>query len=412
VDGKKLLVTRVLRTFAYGYLATALGLYLDKLGLTPIEVGVVLTAAIAGSALMTVFWSLVADRFGRRRTVATMALLMTVGGLVFALTSSFIVLVIASFTGTISATSSEVGVFQTVEQAVLPQTAPADKRTWLFAVYNTIANIAGACGALFSASVGFFASLGLSGADPYRPLFLIYGAVGLANFAIFVTLSERVELAHVEGERRFFGIHRSGRTVAKLSALFGLDAFAGGLVVQSLVAYWFFLRWGLQISELAVVFFWVGILSGISLLAAGWLAERFGLLNTMVFTHLPSNVLLMLVPLAPSATLAIAAFLLRMSISQMDVPTRQSYTMAVVDADERTATAGITNVARTVAAAISPSISGLAFAVSALSAPFFGAGALKILYDGLIYMTFRRVHPPEEQRRLERRAARDQEARV
>jgi MFS family permease len=396
VDGKKLLVTRVLRTFAYGYLATALGLYLDRLGLTPTEIGIVFTAAIAGSALMTVFWSIMADRFGRRRTVATMGLLMAVGGLVFALTDSFAVLILAAFTGTISATSSEVGVFQTVEQAILPQTAPNEKRTWLFSIYNTIANISGAFGSLFAASVGFFASLGLSGADAYRPLFALYAVIGLANFLIFLTLSERVELAHVEGGRRFIGIHRSTGTVAKLSALFGLDAFAGGLVVQSIVAYWFFLRWGLQISDLAVIFFWVGILSGLSLLAAGWLAQRFGLLNTMVFTHLPSNVLLMLVPLAPTAWLAVALFLARMSVSQMDVPTRQSYTMAVVDPDERTATAGITNVARTTASAISPTLAGMAFSVAALGIPFFIAGGLKILYDGLIYLSFRDIHPPEE----------------
>ncbi|HZP94828.1 MAG TPA: MFS transporter [Candidatus Limnocylindria bacterium] len=403
IDGKKLLVTRILRTFAYGYLATSLGLYLDRLGLTPTEIGVVFTAAIAGSALMTVFWSIMADRFGRRRTVATMALLMAVGGIAFALTNSFLLLILAAFTGTISATSSEVGVFQTVEQAILPQTAPNEKRTWLFSIYNTIANISGAFGSLFAASVGFFASLGLAGADAYRPLFVLYAVIGLANFLIFITLSDRVELARVEGERRFVGIHRSTGAVAKLSALFGLDAFAGGLVVQSIVAYWFYLRWGLHISDLAVVFFWVGILSGLSLLAAGWLAERFGLLNTMVFTHLPSNVLLMLVPLAPTASLAVAFLLLRMSVSQMDVPTRQSYAMAVVDPDERTATAGITNVARTSASAISPTIAGMAFSAAALSLPFFVAGGLKILYDGLIYGAFRNVRPPEEAEMRRRR---------
>ena len=346
-----------------------------------------------------------ADRYGRRRTVATMALLMALGGIAFALTSSFIVLILAAFTGTISATSSEVGVFQTVEQAVLPQTAPNEKRTWLFSIYNTIANIAGAFGSLFAASVGLFASLGLQGADAYRPLFVLYAVIGIANLVIFITLSDKVELAQVEGERRFIGIHRSTGMVVKLSALFGLDAFAGGLVVQSIVAYWFFLRWGLQIADLAVVFFWVGILSGLSLLAAGWLAERFGLLNTMVFTHLPSNVLLLLVPLAPSAGLAIALFLLRMSISQMDVPTSQSYTMAVVDPDERTATAGITNVARTTASAVSPTFAGMAFSAAALSLPFFLAAGLKIVYDALVYLTFRNVHPPEEVELRRRRAA-------
>ena len=397
LDGKKLLVTRILRTFAYGYLAVVLGVYLDLLGLDPTQIGFVLTAAIAGSAAMTIFWSLIADRYGRRRTVATMAVLMALGGVIFALTDSFWALLIGSFTGTISATSSEVGVFQTVEQAILPQTAPDERRTWLFSIYNTVANFAGALGSLAAGSVAFFTSLGLAGADAYRPLFWLYAAVGLINLAIFLTLSDKVESAKVAGKRRFIGVHRSRGTVAKLSALFGLDAFAGGLVVQSLVSYWFFLRWGLPVSELAVIFFWVGILSGISLLAAGWLAQRFGLLNTMVFTHLPSQALLIAVPLAPTAGLAVALFLARMSISQMDVPTRQSYTMAVVDPDERTATAGITNVARTTTAAISPALAGMAFSAGALGLPFLLAGALKIVYDTLIYLTFRGVHPPEEE---------------
>ncbi len=405
LDGKKLLATRILRTFAYGYLAVVLGVYLDRLGLDPTQIGFVLTAAIAGSAVMTIFWSLIADRYGRRRTVATMAVLMALGGVIFALTDSFGWLLVGSFTGTISATSSEVGVFQTVEQAVLPQTAPDERRTWLFSIYNTVANFAGAFGSLAAGSVAFFASFGLVGADAYRPLFWLYAVVGLLNLVIFLTLSDNVESARVAGQRRFIGVHRSAGSVAKLSALFGLDAFAGGLVVQSLVSYWFFLRWGLPVSELAVIFFWVGILSGISLLAAGWLAQRFGLLNTMVFTHLPSQVLLLAVPLAPTAGIAVALFLARMSISQMDVPTRQSYTMAIVDPDERTATAGITNVARTTSAAVSPAIAGLAFAAGALSLPFFLAGALKIVYDTLIYLTFRRVHPPEEEAIRRRRRA-------
>jgi MFS family permease len=403
IDGRKLLVTRVLRTFAYGYLAVILAAYLDRLGLDPARIGFVFTAAILGSALMTIFWSLIADRIGRRRTVATMAALMAAGGAIFALTDQLTWLLVGAFTGTISATSSEVGVFQTVEQAILPQTAPNERRTWLFSIYNTVASFAGAFGSLAAGSVAFFAARGLSGADAYRPLFWLYAAIGLANLAIFLTLSDKVESAQVEGRRRFIGIHRSGGTVLRLSLLFGLDAFAGGFVVLSIVSYWFILRWDLPIADLAVIFFWVGILSGLSLLAAGWLAQRIGLLNTMVFTHLPSNVLLMLVPLMPSAGLAVALFLARMSISQMDVPTRQSYSMAVVDADERTATAGITNVARTTAAAISPTVSGLAFAASALSLPFFLAGGLKILYDGLVWLTFRNVHPPEEEAIRDRR---------
>jgi predicted MFS family arabinose efflux permease len=222
--------------------------------------------------------------------------------------------------------------------------------------------------------------------------------IGLLNLLIFLSLSPGVESARIDGARRFVGLHRSTGTVAKLSALFGLDAFAGGFVLQSIVAYWFHIRWGLSPATLGVVFFWVGVLSGVSLLAAGWLAGRIGLLNTMVFTHLPSNLLLMLVPLAPAAWLAVLLFLARMSVSQMDVPTRRSYTMAVVDPDERTAAAGITNVARTAASAVAPVLSGAALSVGALGLPFLVAGSLKIVYDGLIYGVFRTVRPPEESR--------------
>jgi MFS family permease len=400
-DGRRLLVARVLRTFGYGYLAVVIGLYLAALGLQPFVIGLVVATAIAGSAAMTVGWSLAADRFGRRRTVMTMALLMTIGGLLFALSRDAWLLVLAAFTGTISATSSEVGVFNTVDQAILPQAVAPERRTWAFAVYGLVGNLSQAAGALFAGTVGFFAALGLQGPDAYRPLFLLYAAIGLANLAVFATLSPRVELAHVEGERRFTGIHRSRGAVARLSALFGLDAFAGGFVVLALVAYWFNLRWGLSPETLGVVFFWVGVVSAVSFLAAGWLAARIGLLNTMVFTHLPSNVLLMLVPLMPTAPLAVLVFLARMSISQMDVPTRQSYSMAIVDPDERTATAGITNVARSVATAISPPLAGYAFSVAALGVPFFLAGGLKIVYDLLIWRTFRGVRPPEEVRPAE-----------
>ena len=398
-DGKKLLLTRVLRTFGYGYLAVVLALYLAELGLDPVQIGVVLTGAIAGSAGMTVFWSLAADRFGRRRTAMTMAGLMTAGGLLFAVSENFWLLLLAGFTGTISATSGEVGVFNSIEQAILPQTASDRHRTWLFSIYNTLANFAGAGGALFAGSVGLFASLGLGGADAYRPLFVLYALIGLANLLIFARLSERVEMVRLHAERRFLGLHRSRGTVARLSALFALDAFAGGFVVQSLVAYWFSIRWGLSVETLGLMFFWVGVLSGLSLLAAGWLAGRIGLLKTMVFTHLPSNVLLIMVPLAPTAWLAVLLFLARMSISQMDVPTRQSYTMAVVEPDERTATAGITNVARSTASAVSPAIAGLAMSSAALGTPFFIAGGLKIAYDLLVFAAFRRMPPPEEEAR-------------
>ena len=395
-DGRLLLLARVLRTFGYGYLAVVLGLYLAALGMPSLVIGLVIAAAIGGSAAMTIAWSLAADRVGRRRTVMIMALLMALGGLLFAMTSEPLLLVLAAFTGTISATSSEVGVFNTVDQAILPKTTAPERRTWAFAVYGLVGNLAQAVGALFAGSVAVFTSLGLHGADAYRPLFWLYGAIGLANFALFAALSPSTELARVEGRRRLFGVRRSRGAVARLSALFGLDAFAGGFVVLALVAYWFNLRWGLSPEALGVVFFSVGVVSAVSFLGAGWLAGRIGLLNTMVFTHLPSNVLLILVPLMPTAELAVLVFLARMSISQMDVPTRQSYSMAIVDPEERTATAGITNVARSVATTISPPIAGYAFSAAALGVPFVVAGGLKIVYDVLIWRSFRKVRPPEE----------------
>ena len=395
-DGRILLVTRTLRTFGYGYLAVILGLYLDELGLDSVLIGLIFAAAIAGSAAMTVAWSLVADRYGRRRTAITMALLMAAGGLLFGLTGQPLLLALAAFTGTISATSSEVGIFNTIEQAILPQTAPPERRTWAFSIYNLVGSFAGGAGALMAGSVGFFSGLGLEGADAYRPLFVLYAAIGLANAALFAALSDGVEVVRIEGRRQLLGIHRSGPIVARLAGLFALDAFAGGFVVHAFVAYWFSLRWGLSPEALGLLFFWVGMLTGVSFLAAGWLAGRIGLLNTMVFTHLPSNVLLMLVPIAPTAGLAVALFLLRMSVSQMDVPTRQAYSMAVVAPDERTATAGLTNVARAAATSVSPALSGWAVSVAALGLPFFIAGGLKIVYDLLILATFRGVRPLDE----------------
>jgi MFS family permease len=325
-----------------------------------------------------------------------MAALMALGGGLFAIATSPWLLVLAAFTGTISATSSEVGVFNTVDQAVLPQVVALERRTWAFAVYGLVGNLAQAAGALSAGLVGLFVLAGLHGADAYRPMFWLYGAIGVANLVLFAGLSQRVELARIDGEQVLFGIRRSRRAVARLSALFGLDAFAGGFVVLALVSYWFSIRWGLSTEWLGVVFFWAGVLSALSFLAAGWLAARIGLLKTMVFTHLPSNVLLMLVPLMPTAWLAVLVFLARMSISQMDVPTRQSYSMAIVDPGERTATAGITNVARSVATAVSPPMAGWAFSVAALGVPFFLAGGLKIVYDLLLWRTFRQVRTPEE----------------
>ncbi len=397
-DGRWLLLTRGLRTFAYGFLGVILALYLEALGLDPIAIGLVITLAIVGSAAMTIVWSLLADTVGRRRTVTAMALLMAAGGLLFAFASDPLWIALGALTGTISATNSEVGAFNTVEQAILPQTAPDRQRTFLFALYNAVGNLSGAVGSLAAGLVPAFAALGLAGADAYRPLFVLYALVGVANLVVFARLSERVEAAKVEGARRLRAVGPSRGRIAGLSALFGFDAFAGGLVAHSIVAYWFHLRFDLGPAELAPIFFAANALSGLSFFAAARVARRIGLLNTMVFTHLPSNILLALVPLMPSAALAVLVFLARISISQMDVPTRQSYTMAVVEPSERIAAAGITNVARSIATALSPSLAGYALSTAALGVPFFVAGGMKIAYDLTIFAAFRAVRPPEERR--------------
>ncbi|MBF8260458.1 MAG: major facilitator superfamily MFS 1, partial [Actinobacteria bacterium] len=294
---------------------------------------------------------------------------------------------------------NEIGPFLSVEQAALTQLLPNEKRTQAFAWYNLVGSFATATGAL---SGGWLAQVlhfrGMSAPDAYRAVLMGYALGGFILGILFLTLSRDVEVAgasQVESPRRVLGLHRSRNVVIRLSALFALDAFAGGLIVQ--VAYWFHIKFGIDAGIIGTIFFGANILAGISALLAVRLANRFGLINTMVFTHIPSNVLLILVPLMPTLPLAITVLLLRFSISQMDVPTRQSYTMAVVSPDERSAASGVTSIARSVGAAISPSLTGIFFAVPALlSVPFYLAGGLKIVYDVLLYRGFRTMKPPEE----------------
>lgn len=397
VDAWRILIARVLRSAAYGALATVLSIHLESIGLDAIEVGAVLTSALIGSLAANILWSLTADRFGRRRTVVVMALVMGVSGFIFTITTEMWLLVITAFAGTISASAAEVGPFQTVEQAMLPQTVAQTHRTWAFSIYNMAAYFAAAIGSLLAGFAGIFDGGRLD------LVFIAYGVVGFANALLFGTLSPAVELSRVDGASRYVGLDRSKATVFKLSALFAIDAFAGGLVVQSVVSYWFYLRWNLDLVALGSVFFAVNLVAGLSMLLAPPLAERVGLLNTMVWTHVPSNIMLILVPLAPNVEIAIVLLIGRMLVSQMDVPARQSYTMAIVDPAERVPAAGITNVARAAAAALSPVISTVAFASGSLALPFIVAGSMKLGYDLLIWRTFRNLRPKEEIERQERR---------
>ncbi len=396
--------TRIVRLFAYGFLSVVLVLYLAQAGLTEYEIGLLLTLTLIGDTAISLWITTSADRIGRRRMLLVGAALMMFAGLLFAVTRSFAPLLIAATVGVISPSGNEVGPFLSIEQAALSQILPNEARTQVFAWYNLVGSIATALGALGGGGLAqFLQASGNTPLDSYRVIIIGYALLGLLLALLFTRLSTATEapfLPHPTRSR--LGLPSSRGVVLKLAALFSLDAFAGGFVLQSIVAYWFHLRFGVEPGLLGIIFFGANILAGISALTAARVAAHIGLINTMVLTHLPSNVLLLLVPLMPTLPLAIAVLLLRFSISQMDVPTRQSYTMAVVPPAERAAAAGVTNVARTTGAALSPVFIGPMLAdPTLLSLPFFLAGGLKILYDLLVYRSFHAIKPPEEEKGLQ-----------
>ena len=402
-DGRLLFATRVLRMFAYGFLAVVLVLYLAALGLDAVTIGLILTLTLVGDTLVSLWLTTRADRIGRRRVLVAGSLLMAGAGMAFAATSWVPLLILAGTIGVISPTGNEVGPFLAIEQAALSQATPDARRTPTFAWYNLAGYVATAVGALAAGLVGqALLAAGLAEADAYRAIVIGYALVGLAMAVVFWRISPAVEAPVAppddDGLARRLGLGpRSRGIVARLSGLFALDAFGGGFIPQSLMAYWFHLRFGVEPALLGAIFFGANLLAAVSSLSASRLAARFGLVNTMVFTHLPSNVLLLLVPLMPNVGLAVAVLLLRFSLSQMDVPTRQSYVMAVVEPGERSAAAGVTGIARTTGAAISPILSAPLVATAGLAAvPFFLAGGLKIAYDLLLYRAFRSGGAPDE----------------
>ena len=405
-DGRLLFAMRTVRMFAYGFLAVVLVLYLAAAGLDPLAIGIVLTLTLIGDTIISLWLTTNADRFGRRRTLIVGSALMIVAGIVFAFTSWVPLLILAGAIGVISPTGNEVGPFLAIEQAGLSQTIPDNRRTPTFAWYNLAGYVATATGALGAGLLSqALLDSGWAPLDAYRAIVIGYALLGLVMVVGFWQLDKGVEAppreASTDGIRRRLGLGRSKKVVLKLSVLFSLDAFGGGFIPQSLMAYWFHIQYGVDPATLGLIFFGANLLAAVSSLLAAPIAARIGLLNTMVFTHLPSNVLLILVPIMPNLQLAIAVLLLRYTLSQMDVPTRQSYVIAVVDPDERSAAAGVTGVARTTGAAISPSISSVLIASNGYAAlPFYLAGGFKILYDLLIYREFRNVKPPEETARL------------
>jgi len=381
-DVQRILAVQALRAFAYGLGSVLIGVTLARRGLSGFEVGLVLAALLAGVALASIAIARTGDRIGRRRWYTGLFLVMGLAGAAFALTDQTWLLLLAALTGTVSTEVVESGPFTSLEQAMLPAAAGDQDPTRLFGTYNTVATLAGSLGAL---SAGLTAFLDV---EPQR-LLLVYVAVAVAGAILTLGLSDAVE--PVSGtERRPLGPSRG--IVRRLSGLFALDSFGGGFVTQAFIAYWFTETYGTSPEVLGVAFFAVGLLQAVSFQGAVRLATRIGLVNTMVFTHLPSNVLLALIPLAPNEITAFALLFARYALSQMDVPTRQAYVIGVVEPDERTAAAAYTNTARYATRPLGPLVAAPILQVS-LGAPFLIAGVIKSAYDLALYSAFKRRPP-------------------
>ena len=385
-DGQLIFLEKTVRTVPYGFLGVLFGVYLAQLGFSALAIGIVLTLTVLSSALYTFIISFVADRFGRRKTLVFFAMTDIVAGALLLTSTAWWAPVFAGIVGNMTVGAGEVGPFLSLEQAILPRTARPDRRTLAFSVYNLVGYGASSVGALLA---GLPTSIG------YPPLFLGYMISGLIGAVLYSSLSPAVE--REAGTARRLALSPRGRPiVAKLSALFAIDSFGGGFIGQSILSYYFYLRFGLDLSTLGIIFFATQLVTALSFLVSERIARRIGLLRTMVFTHVPSNLLLVGVAFAPTPLSAVLLLLCRQSLSQMDVPVRQSYVMAIVDEADRTAAAGLTSATRTVSSSFSPSLAGYALANLWLGTPLVAAGLLKLAYDALIYKTFRSVRPPEE----------------
>jgi predicted MFS family arabinose efflux permease len=388
-----------LRSFCTGLFGVLLGIHLYRGGISAFGIGIVLTAGLAGAALATLLVSIRGDSFGRRRTLAILSAFTALGGISLALHPSLSVLSLLAFFGMLNGTGTDRSAAYAFEQAAIPSLVPDRSRTWALSWYNVAVDAGGAVGGLAAGLPLLFARWsGETPAASYRKIFLICAALSMCGVALYLALSDRVEhrrSSSREAERPALSPATRGILV-RLCGLFSLDAFGGGFLTDALVAFWFFRRFGVSEVSLGFLFFSVRVLNALSHLGAAWLARRIGLVNTMVFTHLPSSLFLMAVPFAPSLRVAILLFLCREALVEMDVPTRQSYVAAIVRPEERSFASGVTNVARNVFWALGSLTAGMFMQGVALSSPLlFGAGA-KIAYDFLLFRSFRRLKPPEE----------------
>jgi MFS family permease len=411
-DGRLLLAAKMVRTFAYGFLSVILAIYLKLIGFDEVLVGLILTTTLLNSVVFTLVASFYADKIGRRKFLLLYAALMSVSGFIFAVSENYIALIIAAFIGTINITGAETGAFLTIEQAILPQTLKKlRKRNTVFAIYNMAGTFAMAAGVLLSGLPAVLQQelqhfgIVLNQIGSIKLLFVLYGVLGIVLIGIYLLLSQKIEIQDNQEKQndeppqltKMSSLTPESRNIVmRLSGLFAVDSFAGGFVIQSIVSFWFFTRFGADLATLSYIFSISGVLTAFSFMAAAKIADKIGLINTMVFTHIPANVLIIAVAFAPTLPIAAVLYLLRMALSQMDVPTRQSYIVAVVREDERTIAAGVTNVSRNVTQAISPSLTGVLIQSISLSAPFIIGGALKVAYDIALFLNFRNVKPPEE----------------
>jgi MFS family permease len=390
---RQILLARGLRDFGDGLVAVVLPAYMVALGYGATEIGAVATMALLGSALLTLGVGMLGARIDPRRLLLAAAFLMIATGMGFASAPGFALLVAIALVGTINPSAGSVSVFAPLEQAMLTSAAPDARRTAVFARYSLVGALAAATGALAAAGPDALVRLGLPELDAMRAVFLVYAVLGLACLLAYRAL----EPMPAEARRANHApLGPSRGIVVKLAALFSVDSFAGGLAVQALLALWLFERFDLSLAQAGLFFFWSGVLSAFSFPVAAWLAGRIGLINTMVFTHIPSSLCLIAAMWAPAVEWALGLLLLRAALSQMDVPTRTSYVMAVVTPAERTAAASFTAVPRSLTAAVAPAIAGAVFAAGWQTAPFILCGVLKIAYDLALLWAFRHIRPPEE----------------
>jgi MFS family permease len=393
-DALRVLAARGVRAFGDGYVALLLPIYLVELGYNPLAIGAIVTSTLIGTALLTLWIGWIANRHSRRLLLIAAAVLMALTGAVFAVITNFWPLLVIAFVGTMNPTSGDASIFVPLEQTVLTQTIAARSRTARFARYSVIGSCATALGVLAAALPDFITVwTGCTRAGAMQLMFGFYAALGLVALLLYRPLSPAVEMAE---EAPKAPLQESKRLVYGMAALFGMDSFGTGFLVQSLLALWLYQAFHVSVTTTAAILFWSSLCSAVSYLLAVPIAARIGLINTMVFTHLPSNVLLILIPFAPNLATAIALLLARSALSQMDVPTRTSYVMAVVTPSERPAAASITAVPKTFAWAAGSMISGWLLTLSTFGWPLLIGGVIKGVYDILLLIKFQKVRPPEE----------------